>query len=119
MDRRNFFTTAAVTVIAASVAGTATGATFNDIEDADQFAAWRKEADNLWLRANRPSNSDEQTAKWADRNAEVEARILTTRSDTRAGNAIKLRTMQSICIQDLDPAMAAALGQVADYLERQ
>jgi len=83
----------------------------------DQFKAWDAELHRCFENANRKGCSDETTRRWMDRAHEIEAVIMATPATTRRAHVIKCRLLQRICLEQLEPDMAATIAQIASYLE--
>lgn len=84
--------------------------------DADQFRAWKRQSEQAWARANRPSATEVQTRRWCLKANDLDGLICETPARSREAVLIKLETLERIATENLDDGYATGFAQVRRFI---
>lgn len=99
---------AAVAVAAAPV--------MNHADDAERFRAWKRQSEQAWAKANRPSATEVQTRRWCLKANDLDGLICETPARSREAVLIKLETLERIATENRDDGYAVGLAQVRAFI---
>lgn len=85
-------------------------------DDADQFRAWKRQSEQAWAKANRPSATEVQTRRWCLKANDLDGLICETPARSREAVLIKLETLERIATENLDDGYAVGLAQVRTFI---
>ncbi len=110
LSRRTMFGASAAAVVVATLPVMA------HADDAAQFRTWKRQSEQAWAKANRPSATDAQTRRWCLKANDLDGLICGTPARSREAMVIKLETMERIATENLDDDYAEVFAQARSFI---